>query len=63
MPKTTKKTTKKRFKIKDLPAAKGDLTGKELKRVKGGADHRDRSGVVKSSIYSYDPNDVNAVKK
>ncbi len=45
MPKTTKKPTKKRLMIKDLPGAKGDLTGKDMKKVKGGADHRDIIGI------------------
>jgi len=41
MPKTTRKTTKKRLKIKDLPGAKGNLTVKEMKRVKGGVGVND----------------------
>lgn len=63
MPKTTKKTTKKRLKIKDLPGAKGDLSGKEMKKVKGGADHRDRTGINKFTNTTFDDQAVTLAKK
>lgn len=38
MPKSTKlKSTKKRVKVKDMSASEKKLSGKEMKKVKGGA--------------------------
>ena len=39
MPKSTKKSpASKRTSVKDLPKAKQELTGKSMKKVKGGTD-------------------------
>ena len=36
MPGTTKKSSRRRSKVKNLSNAKQELTGKEIKKVKGG---------------------------
>lgn len=53
MAKSSKLTsTKKRVKIKDLPAAKKKISGKAMKKVKGGAGTIEMEDVMVSGVTS-----------
>ena len=51
MPKTTKKTTRTRSKVKGLPKAQRELAGEQARRVKGGViDWGDGTAEKKASV-------------